>query len=177
MIILQNEKLNSSINREVFFSLFQEYQEDMFRMAYAYVKNSNDALDVVQEVAYRSLKKIDTLKETKYFKTWLLKITINCSLDWLRKKNKVAIQNIDLENYQNSSVKHVDLPLKISLEDILNRLETTEKTVILLKYYQEYTFQEISLMMSLPLSTVKSITYRALRKFEKNIKKEDVYGG
>lgn len=146
-------------------------------MAYTYVKNNNDALDIVQEVAYRSFKKINTLKEKKYFKTWLFRITINCSLDWLRSKNKVVIEDEGLENYQISSDKNIiDIPLKISLKDILNELEVTEKTVILLKYYQEYTFQEISSFMSLPLSTVKTIAYRALSKLKNNINKEDIYG-
>lgn len=147
-------------------------------MAFTYVKNSDDALDVVQEVAYRCLKNIDTLKEKKYFKTWLFKIAINCSLDLLRKNNKVVvIESRDLEKHQNSLSKKVDVPLLISLQDILGELNETEKTVILLKYYQEYTFQEISLFMSLPLSTVKTITYRALGKLKQNIKKEDIYGG
>lgn len=145
-------------------------------MAYTYVKNSDDALDLVQEVAYRAFKNIHTLKETKYFKTWLFKITINCSIDWLKRNNKYVIESSDLENHENVSDKNVDVPLIISLQDILDELDVTEKTVILLKYYQEYTFQEISLSMSIPLSSVKTITYRALKKLKKRMKKEDIYG-
>ena len=51
-------------------------------MAYVYVKNKDDALDVVQEVAYQSFKKIDTLKKPEYFKTWLIKIAINLQPKW-----------------------------------------------------------------------------------------------
>lgn len=168
---------SSTINKDILFSLFQEYQQDIFRMAYIYVKNSEDALDIVQEVAYRAFKKKDTLKETKYLKTWLIKITINCSLDWLRSKNKLSTEALDLDYYRNSSEENdIDIPLTISLQDILNDLDETEKTVILLKYYQQYTFQEISLFMSLPISTVKTNVYRALRKLKKSIKKEDIYG-
>ena len=68
-------------NDKAFLKLFQKYEEDIYRMAYVYVKNENDALDVVQEVAYRSFKKIDTLKNPEYLKTWLIKIAINCSLN------------------------------------------------------------------------------------------------
>ena len=59
-----------------FIKLFQRYEADIYRMAYVYVKNESDALDVVQEVAYRAFKKIETLKDPDYFKTWLIKITI-----------------------------------------------------------------------------------------------------
>ncbi len=146
-------------------------------MAYTYVKNNDDALDVVQEVAYRAFKNFDTLKEMKYIKTWLFRITINCSIDCLRKNNKIIIESHDLEKQWDGSGKDLDVPLSLSLQDILDELDMTEKTVILLKYYQEYTFQEISSVMYLPLSTVKTITYRALTKLKKIVKKEDIYGG
>ncbi|PKR85635.1 RNA polymerase [Heyndrickxia camelliae] len=173
----EKAKTNSKLGKEELILLFQEYQQDIYRMAFTYVKNSEDALDIVQDVAYKCLKNIDTLKEKKYFKTWLLKITINCSLDLLRRSNKiVAIESTDLEKHQDILNTKVDVPLMLSLNDILEKLNETEKTVILLKYFQEYTFQEISLFMSLPLSTVKTITYRALGKLKQYIKKEDIYG-
>ncbi|MBO2537378.1 MULTISPECIES: RNA polymerase sigma factor [Rummeliibacillus] len=177
MIILPKKRAISKKDKEVLFSLFQEYQQDIFRMAYTYVKNNEDALDVVQEVAYRALKKIDTLNEPQYFKTWLFRITINCSIDWLKKNNKLVMDSNDLDSYCDDSIQHLDMPLSLSLQDILDELDVTEKTVILLKYYQEFTFQEISAFMTLPLSTVKTITYRALKKLKTKIKREDLYGG
>ena len=77
-------------NDKAFLTLFQEYEQDIYRMAYIYVKNQNDALDVVQETAYRSFKSIGTLKEPRYFKTWLMRIAISCSLDILRKRKNVV---------------------------------------------------------------------------------------
>ncbi|MEH7110046.1 sigma factor [Bacillus sp. JJ1764] len=61
----------------------------MYRMAFTYVKNQNDALDVVQETAYRSFKNINTLKNPEFFKTWLIKIAINCAIELVRKNKKV----------------------------------------------------------------------------------------
>ncbi|WP_438823753.1 sigma factor [Bacillus sp. JJ1764] len=58
-------------------------------MAFTYVKNQNDALDVVQETAYRSFKNINTLKNPEFFKTWLIKIAINCAIELVRKNKKV----------------------------------------------------------------------------------------
>ena len=77
-------------NDKAFLKLFQKYEEEIFRMAYVYVKNESDALDVVQEVAYHSFKKIDTLKNPEYLKTWLIKIAINCSIELVRKNKKVV---------------------------------------------------------------------------------------
>lgn len=75
-------------NDKAFCTLFQQYEQDLYRIAYVYVKNQNDALDVVQETAYRSYKSIKTLKEPTNFKTWLVRIAISCSIDLLRKQKK-----------------------------------------------------------------------------------------
>ncbi|MEW8987886.1 MAG: sigma factor, partial [Bacillus sp. (in: firmicutes)] len=53
-------------NDKAFLELFQQYEQDLYRMAYIYVKNQSDAMDVVQETAYKSFKSINELKEPKY---------------------------------------------------------------------------------------------------------------
>lgn len=82
-------------NETAFLELFQEYENDIYRTAFMYVKNQDDALDVVQETAYRSFKAIKSLKEPKYFKTWLLKIAITSALELLRKRKKVVLMKPD----------------------------------------------------------------------------------
>lgn len=77
-------------NDKAFIKLFQQYEKDIYRMAYVYVNNKDDALDIVQEVAYQSFKKINTLKNPEFFKTWLMKITMNCAIN-LAKKNKKVV--------------------------------------------------------------------------------------
>lgn len=72
-------------NDKAFLKIFQQYEEEVYRMAFLYVKNQEDALDVVQEVAYQSFKNIHTLKKPEYFKTWLMKITINCAINITKK--------------------------------------------------------------------------------------------
>lgn len=78
-------------NDKAFLNIFQQYEEDIYRMAFLYVKNQEDALDVVQEVAYKSFKKIHTLKKPEYFKTWLMKITINCAVSIVKKYESDSI--------------------------------------------------------------------------------------
>lgn len=138
------------------------------------MKNSEDAMDVVQEAAYRAFLKFDTVKETKYVKTWLIKITINCAIDLLRKKEKIfPIKNEDLNI---SYLENSDISLSLSLEELLDSLNTNERAIIFFKYYHEYTFQQISEIINLPSSTVKSIHYRALNKLRNQIRREDMYG-
>lgn len=160
-------------NDKAFLKLFQQYKEDIYRMAFVYVKNKEDALDIVQEVAYQSFKKIGSLKNPKYFKTWLMKITINCSMNLLNKNKKIIQIKPEFEEVIASYDE--DIPLTLSLKDLIERLKEDEKSVVLLKFYHGYTFKEISEFMDIPIGTAKSVLYRALQKLrEEYLKGEGV---
>lgn len=159
---------------KVFAKLFQEYELDIYRVAFVYVKNKEDALDVVQEAAYRALLNFKTLKDLQKFRPWVIKITINCAMDLLRKNKKVYyFDNLQLDVVSDKSE---DIPLSLSLQDLLEELKEDEKTVLLLKYYQGYTFANISEILSTPESTVKTVLYRALQKLRARARGTDMYG-
>ncbi|EOR22272.1 sigma-70 family RNA polymerase sigma factor [Niallia alba] len=161
-------------DEKAFLTLFQYYQQDIYKMAFVYVKNQNDALDVVQETAYRSFKAIKTLKEPRYFKTWLIKIAINCSLDLLRVNNKVMFstsihqQLVTYNDYEN-------LDLEITLRDLIDSLSEEEKSIVILRYYEGVTFKDISKILDIPIGTAKTILYRSINKLRKEIKGDDIY--
>jgi len=71
-------------NRESFHALIEANQEKLYRIAYSYVHNQHDALDIVQDAVYRAFVSIKNLKHAEYFNTWLVRIVINCALDKLR---------------------------------------------------------------------------------------------
>ncbi|WP_335488929.1 sigma-70 family RNA polymerase sigma factor [Neobacillus niacini] len=160
-------------NDKAFLTLFQEYEEEIYRMAYIYVKNQNDALDVVQETAYRSFKSIKNLKEPKYFKTWLVKIAINCALDILRKRQKVIPLRPRQEELISEEAKD-DIVLEITLRDLFELLTEEEKSVIILRFYQDLTINEVAGTLDIPLGTAKTILYRSIKKLRHELKGEDV---
>ncbi|MDF1998057.1 sigma-70 family RNA polymerase sigma factor, partial [Peribacillus frigoritolerans] len=142
-------------NDKAFLKLYQQFEEDIYRLAYVYVKNKDDALDVVQEVAYQSFKKIDTLKKPEYFKTWLMKITINCAINVIRKNKKVVLLKSDFEALMGTEEE--DLLLSLSLQELMDFLQEDEKSVILLRFYHDHTLKEISEILEIPLGTAKSV--------------------
>lgn len=142
-------------------------------MAFVYVKNKDDALDVVQELAYQSFKKINTLKTPEYFKTWLMKITINCSINVIRKNKKVFYLKPEYEEFIGT--ENEDISLSISLRALIEALEENEKSIVLLRFYQNYTFKEISEILDIPLGTAKSVLYRAIEKIRKQFKEGNFY--
>lgn len=159
-------------NDKAFLKLFQQYEEDIYRMAFVYVNNKDDALDIVQEVAYQSFKKINTLKNPEFFKTWLMKITINCAIN-LAKKNKKVVQ-LKPEFEEFIGIEDEDIPLSLSIQEMIDTLDEDEKSIVLLRYYNNHTFKEISEMLNIPLGTAKSVLYRALNKLRKKYKEGDI---
>lgn len=162
-------------NDKAFLALFQEYEQDIYRMAFVYVKNQSDALDVVQETAYRSFKNIRNLKEPKYFKTWLLRIAVNCSLDLLRRQNKVVRLKPEFQESLSGDINE-DIDLEITVRDLIEHLNEVEKSIIMLRFYEGLTIKEVSKTLDIPLGTTKTILYRALNKLRKNLKGDDLYG-
>jgi RNA polymerase sigma-70 factor, ECF subfamily len=154
-------------NEKAFLKLINEYEGDIYRTAFLYVKNREDALDIVQETAYRSFRSIKDLKEPKFFKTWLIKIAINCSLDFLKKQRKIVNLHKDYEEFILDD-KYEDIPNSIFLQDLLEKLEEQQKSIIILKFYYGYTFEEVSEILNTPVGTTKTILYRTIKKLREN---------
>ncbi|MBY0097343.1 sigma-70 family RNA polymerase sigma factor [Mesobacillus maritimus] len=171
-VILERIHKAQNGDDEAFLELFQKYEQDLYRMAFVYVKNQDDALDVLQETAYKAFKNIETLREPRYLKTWLIKIAISCATDLIRKrKNVVYLNQTDMELASKDST---DVTMTITMQQILETLDELEKSIVFLKYYSELTFKEIAELKDLPLGTVKTTLYRALAKLRVEMKGADL---
>lgn len=159
---------------DAYSELFRRYEEDIYRMAYVYLGSPEDALDVVQETAYRSYKALPKLKEPQYFKSWLIKIAIGCSVDLLRKRKKEVQWKAEYFD-SVTAADEGDIPLALSLKDLIDLLEPEEKHVILLRFYQDFTIRETAEILDIPLGTAKTLLYRALGKLRKKVEEEDAH--
>lgn len=145
-------------------------KEKYYRIAYSYVKNKEDALDIVQDSIVKALKYQSSLREVAYMDTWFCQIVINTSKNHLQKQNRcIDIDEDQLENYQKPSYDHYK---DFELEEALERLSYTEKTIIILRYFEEMDLKQVSNIMEQNLSTVKSTLYRALKKLRIILEKE-----
>lgn len=159
-------------NVNAFTKLFHLYESDIYRIAFVYVKNKEDALDIVQETAYRSLKSISKLKKPEYFKTWVIRIAINCAMDIIRIQQKVT----QIQKYVDIFTGNDDetIPNSITLKDILDLLDEREKEVIILRFYNKCTIKEVAVILNIPLGTTKTILYKALQKLRKEWQGDDI---
>ena len=161
-------------NDKAFLTLFQQYEQDIYRTAFVYVKNQSDALDVVQETAYRSFNSIKNLKEPKYFKTWLIRIAISCAIDLLRKQKNVVQMKPEFEEFISGDINE-DIDLEMTVRDLIEQLNEDEKSVIILRFYEGLTIKEVSETLDIPLGSAKTVLYRALNKLRKDLKGDGLY--
>lgn len=140
--------------------LLLEGYEKYYRLAYSYVKNEQDALDVVQESAYRVIRDCKKLKEEKYLSTWIYRIVINASIDLLRKEKREGMSLDEVEIPYEDHYKEDD-PL-----ELLSALEETDRAIVILKYFEGWKLEEIAQALEMNLNTVKARLYRALKKLK-----------
>lgn len=174
MEIIELVKRAQKGDKDAYLELFQQYEEDLYRVGYIYLGNQEDALDVVQETAYRSYRSIKTLRKPQYFKTWLIKIAISYSIDVFRKRKKEV--QLTTEYVDSITIgDEWDLPFSLSLKDLMGSLDMEEKHVIVLRFYYDLTIREVAEVLNIPLGTGKTILYRALKKLRAEVG-EDEYG-
>ncbi|MFT8859082.1 sigma-70 family RNA polymerase sigma factor [Schleiferilactobacillus harbinensis] len=131
------------------------HQTQMYRMAYLYVHNEADALDVVQETALQATKSIRKLRQPEYFKTWLLRILINVAKQQIRAKPPAPLP-------ASEAIYQPDLARRQDLLQLLAGLPENRRLPIVLFYYNGLTLKEISAVLHIPVGTVKSRMNRGL---------------
>jgi RNA polymerase sigma-70 factor, ECF subfamily len=137
-------------------------KENHYRLAYSYVKNVDDALDIVQESILKAFSYIDSLKSSDLIKPWFYRIIINTSLDFLRKKKGVVVVDEETISLYDSGVtdKYEDMDLKEAIEELPDKY----RNVIVLRYFEDLKLEEIAEILEEKVSTIKTRLYTALEK-------------
>ena len=131
-----------------------------YRMVFTYVHNETDALDIVQEGAYKAMYHADKLKEIPYVDTWICRIMLNEAKEFLR-RNKREYEDIsETEIGKEESYEDIDLRRAI------DRLAPKEKNIVMLRYFEDMSLEQVADVLEENLSTVKSRLYRALSKLK-----------
>lgn len=143
-----------------------ENYEKYYRLAYSYTHNKTDAMDIVQEGAYKAIYKSNSVKNEAYIESWIYRIMINESLQFLRKQKKETLIDIEEETNTADSCKNIDSDGSIDLKRALSQLAEEERAIILLKYFEELPIHKIAEILELNENTVKSRLYRAIRKMK-----------
>ena len=154
-------------SNENFPLLVQRYKDTVFRLAYSYTKNHFDADDVTQDVLLQLYKTDKAFESEAHLKNWLMCVTVNrCKnlfrAPWRKHKN--------LEDYENSII--FDEEESRDLLSTVMGMDQKYRVTLLLYYYEDYTIQEISQIMSVPEKTVSTRLARGRKILKEMLIKE-----
>lgn len=168
-------------NKEALRFLFEENKQKIFSLAYQYVKNAEDAEDILQETfikAYNSLDKFDYRNSTS-FSPWLYRIGINCSIDYLRRHKKGKEKYRDMDDIDNISSGNSDSDpehtrrkreIREKIDQTLNRLSARQRMIFILRHYQEFSTKEIAEYLKCTEGSVKKQLFRAVQAIKQHLK-------
>lgn len=160
------------MTKEEFGVRWEASKEKFYRFAYCYVKSEHDAWEILSEATYRAYCSLHKLKDPQYFETWINRIIINCACDYLKKNSRfVSIEDYSTE-IADSDYDFSESETKLDAYELMEILTPDEKTLIILKYFEEKSFKEISLILEIPENTAKTKVYRALSKMKQHTIKE-----
>lgn len=134
--------------------------ESFYRLAYSYVRNVEDALDIVQESILKALSSLDKLENHEHVRTWFYRILVNTSLDLLRKQKKVDL--VDQEAVMHSSGLDDDYP-NFDLQRSLDDLPSNYRSVIVLRYFEDLKIEDVASILNENVNTIKTRLYTALK--------------
>ncbi|MEW6408054.1 MAG: sigma-70 family RNA polymerase sigma factor [Patescibacteria group bacterium] len=161
--------------------LIKKYLKSIYRFAYRFVGNVQDAEDITQEVFVRVWKNLRKFDKQKNFKTWIFSIARNASLDFLKKKKVAPFSEFENEKGQNFlAYKLIDsrlLPDKLFetietndlVASMVKKIPLKDQKILSLRYNQQLTFKEIAKSFGGSIDTIKSRCRRALIVLKKII--------
>ncbi|GAA3649928.1 RNA polymerase sigma factor [Asaccharospora irregularis] len=140
-------------------NLIKNYNK-YYRLAYSYVHNESDAMDIVQEGAYKAILKSESLKSVEYIDTWIYRIMINEALGFLRKNKRESREIQEEDLISKDTYQDVDLRKSIDM------LPPTERAIITLRYFEDLEISQIAEIVDENMNTVKTKLYRTLKKLQ-----------
>jgi RNA polymerase sigma-70 factor, ECF subfamily len=154
--------------------LYEKYKSQVYRTAYLLTRSESSAEDVTQDTFIRVFAKIATFDETKSFEAWLYRVTINVAKNHFR-KNKL-IQLIDFAAPSQEAGPSLQVLQKEQdrlLWKQIHSLPYKLQSVIILKYMNECSQEEIAEILNIPIGTVKSRINSGLKKLKSKLETEE----
>ena len=165
--------------------LYENNYQRVYKTAFTIIQDAGLAEDVVQEVFYSAFSSIDTIKDKNKFGKWVCVIAVNISNNMLRQKIKHRNRNVSLydkdgniQSYvveltalNNPEEAYEDKEEIQEILDCIDGLDTEEKQIIYLKFYEDFTYAQIAEQIQMKESAIKMKVLRAKAKIARKLKK------
>ncbi|MDI6783394.1 MAG: sigma-70 family RNA polymerase sigma factor [bacterium] len=176
-------------NQSAYTILVNRYRNDIYRVVYHFLKNSEDTLDAMQEVYIKVYSSLPQLQDKSKFKPWLIKIAVNQAIDSYRQRHAMNLiidtkEKKEQEKPDLPATKWKDNPRKITeikdinhqISEAVSRLPKQQRIVFILRYFEEMQITEIAETVSCSEGTVKANLHHAVRSLRKMLGKPEGKG-
>ncbi|HPF50382.1 MAG TPA: sigma-70 family RNA polymerase sigma factor [Draconibacterium sp.] len=173
-------------NEAAFRKLVENYQKLVVNTCYGMVHNREDAEDIAQDVFVEVYRNVEHFRADARLSTWLYRIAVNRSLNHIRDnkkhkwfqsfENEVEAKNRQLMQVESSKSDQPEYEMEnkqraIILHEAINSLTENQKVAFTLNKYEELSYQEISEVMDMSVSSVESLLFRAKKNLQKKLHK------
>ena len=155
------------IEKDEFCECIRQNENDMYSLAYSIVRNDADAAEVLSESVYRAYKNLESIKNPKAFKTWILRIVHNTAVELIRRNSKTVLTyeippTPDNECFESS----------FDLRNAVESLKQPYRTVVILFYYENLSISKIAQITDSNSVTVKKQLSRARNMLKESLKED-----
>lgn len=155
------------MSKEKFAVFAEKYMDTIYRVAYSWTKNPDDANDVTQDVLIQLYKTTKEFESDSHIKNWLIKVTVNqCKMFFRSMWNKME----DIDAYADTLGFEDESYL--DLFNAVMKLDKKYSVPLMLFYYEGYSTAEISVILNIPEKTVSTRLFRAKAKLKDYLKEE-----
>ena len=173
-------------NEQAFKQLVENYRKLVVNTCFGMVHNTEDAEDIAQEVFIEVFRSIHKFRADAKISTWLYRIAVNRSLNFIRDNKKrrwfqsfedsVHTKTSELQNLVTSNTDQPEFQFEnkqraILLHEAIDSLAQNQKVAFTLSKYEDLSYQEISEVMDLSVSSVESLLHRAKKNLQKKLYK------
>jgi RNA polymerase sigma-70 factor (ECF subfamily) len=163
-------------NTKAYAKLFTGYKDAIYFMVLKMVINKDDAADLTYETFDKALRNIEQYNFKFAFSTWLFRIAENTCIDFLRKRKSSHLtiessndDDIDFtvgeDSIQSSALDPEEVMIReqqiILMKNLLEQLKPKYKDIIEMRYFKDYSYEEIAKELDIPIGTVKTLLHRA----------------
>ncbi len=178
MIVVKTQTFSTYFRKMHIADLYNDHSKLVYNLALQYTQNTEDAEEIVQDVFVKVFKKFDTFEHQAHVQTWIYRITINTSLDFLKAKKaqkRFAIFSRDekvIERLSNFSHPGVELENRESFKELfrhINSLPEQQRTILILLKIEQKSQKEVAEILKISPKAIESAFQRAKYNLKKMI--------
>ncbi len=173
----EEELINSILNGERlgFTRLMEKYQPNVFRIAIGFVHSRDDADEITQDVFVKVYQSLSAFNGKSAFSTWLYRITVNTSINYIRKRKRTYFwENLTELLHVASKERTAEGRLNEQsdaevIRTAINALPEKQRTAFVLSKYEELPQKEVAAIMHITEGAVEQLIHRARNNLKKNL--------